>query len=264
MLRTVGWLAALCLPALILVGPALAQKEPDKDKAKEPDKEKKDKDKEADKEKKDKDKAKDKDPDVKEKATQWVTKGKVTGKVTAVYEDKRKLRIQVQVPTLDAGQVQAMANAQAAYSQAAARRDGNGMRSAQQQLQQAQARLYKMENKDFEIQAIDEVIVRTMTPKAEFDEKGRPKKLTREELKEAKGEGELAKMAGYKAEFGDLQTEQVIQVTLVRKKGAPAPKPKIVMPKKGKGKDLDADLEALAEDATPQVSLIMIVATPMK
>ena len=73
MLRTVAWLAALCVPALLLVGPAFAQKEKDKDK--------------------------DKDLD-KEKATQWVKVTAIQGKVTAVYEDKRKLRVQIQVPTL--------------------------------------------------------------------------------------------------------------------------------------------------------------------
>jgi hypothetical protein len=233
MLRTVAWLAALCVPALLLVGPAFAQKEKDKDK--------------------------DKDVD-KEKATQWVTAGKVRGKVTAVYEDKRKLRIQIAVPKLDPNQVQAVARAQQAYSQAQAKRDANGMRNASMQLQQAQARMYTTENKDVEVQAIDDVVVRMAQPKADFDDKGKPKKYTKEELKEAKGEGALAKLPGYKAEFGDVQTEQVIQITIVRKKGAPTPKPKVT-PKKGKGKDAD-DVDVLAEDTTPQVSMIMILAQP--
>jgi hypothetical protein len=220
MLRTVGWMAALSLPALLLVAPAFA----------------------ADKEK---DKDKDKDPD-KEKA-----------------ESNRKLRLQVQIPTLDVGQVQAYQRAQQSYNQAQARRDWNGMRSAQQQMQQAQAKLYKMTNKDVDVQAIDDVVVRVLTPKLEYDDKGRPKKLTKEELKEAKGEGELAKMPGYKAEFSDVQTDQYVQITIVRKKGAPVQKIKAPPVKKGKGKDMDADLDALAEDNTPQVSFIMIVQQPM-
>src|SRR5262245_4813717 len=149
MLRTVGWMAALSLPALILIGPALAQKDKDKDK--------------------------DKDP---EKATQWVTVGKVNAKVMAAYEDKRKLRVQVSVPKLDAGQVQALNNAKAAYAQAQANRDLNGMRSASQQMAQAQARLYTTENKDLDVQATDDVIVRNAKPREEFDDKGRIKKLT--------------------------------------------------------------------------------------
>jgi hypothetical protein len=239
MLRTVGWMAVLCLPVLLLAGPALAQKE--KDAAAQ------------------KDKDKDKDPD-KEKATQWVTVGKVVAKVAAVYEDKRKLRLQVPVPEIDMGQLQALNNAKAALARA---RDVNAARSAQQQIQQAQAKLYKITYKDVDVQAIDDVIVRMKTPRLEYDDKGRPKKLTKEELKEAKGEGELAKLDGYKAEFSDLQTEQIIQVTVVRKKGAPAPKPKAPAVKKGKGKDMDADIDALADEKTPQVSFIMIVQQPM-
>jgi hypothetical protein len=231
MLRTVGWMAVLCLPVLLLAGPALAQKEKDKDK----------------------------DPD-KEKATQWVKLGKVVAKVSAVYEDKRKLRLQVPIQEIDPGQLQALVNAKAALARA---RDVNAARSAQQQIQQAQARLYKTTYKDVEVQAIDDVVVRLATPKLEYDDKGRPKKLTKEELKEAKGEGELAKLPGYKAEFSDIQTDQIVQITVVRKKGAPAPKPKAPPVKKGKGKDMDADIDALAEDTTPQVSFILIAQQPM-
>jgi len=231
MLRSLGWLAALCLPVLWLVGPVLAFADKEKEK-----------DKDAEKEK-------------------WVTVTKIQAKVSAVYEDKRKLRIQITVPKLDLNQVQALANARAAMAQA---RDVNALRQAQQQMAQAQARLYTTENKDLDVQAIDDVVVRSLHPRQEFDDKGRLKKLTKEELKEAKGEGELAKLPGYKAEFSDVQTEQIVQLTVVRKKNSPAPKAK---PKpvgiKGKGKDMDADLDALAEDSTPQVSFIMIVATPM-
>src|SRR3954447_5449820 len=197
MLRTVAWLAALCVPALLLVGPAFAQKEKDKDK--------------------------DKDLD-KEKATQWVKVTTIRGKVTAVYEDKRKLRVQIQVPTL-----------------------------------QPNGRTYKieMQAKDVEVQAIHDVVVRMSYPKPDFDDKGRPKKYTKAELKELKGD---SKLPGYKAEFGDVQTEQIVQITIVRKKGASTAKPKVA-PRKGKGKDKD-DIDALAEDATPQVSVIMIVAQP--
>jgi hypothetical protein len=194
-------------------------------------------------------------------ATQWVTVTKVAGKVSAVYEDKRKLRISVAVPKLDAGQVNALMQAKLSYANAQARRDYNGMAQASNQMQQAQARLYTTENKDVEVQGIDDVVVRLNQPKPDFDDKGRPKKLTKEELKEAKGD---PKLPGYKAEFSDIQTEQVVQITVVRKRNAPAPKapPKAPVKKgKGKGKDMD-DLDVLAEDTTPQVSMILIVALP--
>src|SRR3954468_16988025 len=109
MLRTVGWMAALSVLALLLSGPVAAQNEKAKDKAK------------------DKDKDKDKDVDKDSTATQWVTVTKVAGKVSAVYEDKRKLRISVPFPKLDAGQVNALMQAKQSYAQAQARRDYNGM-----------------------------------------------------------------------------------------------------------------------------------------
>src|SRR5690349_17484830 len=111
MLRSVGWLAALCIPALLLAGPALAQKEKDKDKDKDPDKDK----------------------------THWVKVATIQGKVTAVYEDKRKLRVQIQVPTLQP--------------------NGRSYRIA-------------MQAKDVEVQATDDVVVRLSYPKPDFDDKG--------------------------------------------------------------------------------------------
>jgi hypothetical protein len=198
MLRTVGWLAALCIPALLLVGPAHAQKEKDKDK--DPDKDK----------------------------TQWVKVAAIQGKVTAVYEDKRKLRVQIQVPTL-----------------------------------QPYGRSYKiaMQAKDVEVQAIDDVVVRLSYPKPDFDDKGRPKKYTKAELKELKGD---SKLPGYKAEFGDVQTDQIVSLTIVRRKGVSAVPKKKATPRKGKGKDNDADLDVLAEDTTPQVGHIMVLIQPTK
>src|SRR5262245_13341303 len=118
----IAWVAALSLPALLLTGSAVAQKKDDKDKDK------------------DSDKAKD----------VWIKAGVVAGKVTAVYEDKRKLRVSVPVPKLNPTAVTNLQNAQTAYAQAVARRDANAMRSAQQQQMQAQRDLYRMENQDIE------------------------------------------------------------------------------------------------------------------
>src|SRR5262249_40648865 len=112
--------------------------------------------------------------------------------------------------------------------------------SAQRALAQAQASLYTMQSQDIELEALDDVVVRRARPPEEFDDKGRIKKLTRAELKELKGD---PKQPGYKAEFSDVQTEQYIQVTLVRKKGTAvkAPRPK-------RGKDKDADIDVLADN----------------
>src|SRR5438105_4531354 len=64
------------------------------------------------------------------------------------------------------------------------------------------------------------------------------------------------KLPGFMAEFSDVQQDQLIQVSLVRKKDAPKV---VVKPKKGK--DKDADLDPLA-DNLPQVSMIVILREP--
>jgi hypothetical protein len=209
--------------------------------------------------KKDADKDKDKDADKPAKASdQWVKAGVVSGKVMAVYEDKRKLRIQVVIPymKLNPGALNSMQQAQLSMARATTIQ---ARLQAQMQMQQAQATLYTVDKvtKEVEVQALDEVVVRTARPREQFDEKGRVKKFTKAEMKELKGPD--PKVPGYKAEFGDVTADQVLQCTIVRKKGAPAPKaPKV---KVKKGKDAEDLGDALADD-TPTVSMIMIVAEP--
>src|SRR5262249_16840460 len=60
-------------------------------------------------------------------------------------------------------------------------------------------------------------------PPLMFDDKGKPRKPTAEELKKLKGTD--PKLKGYKAELGDLKAGQVVVVTLAKAK-ASAPKAK--------------------------------------
>jgi hypothetical protein len=230
----IRWVAALAVPAMLLAGPsAWAQKKkpnPDKDK----------------------------DADAPaEKAEKMIRAGVLVGKVAAVYEDKRKIRLQVVVPKLNPGAINSIAQAQMQMARA---RSVVAMIQAQQALARAQASLYTAGHQDVELQVLDDVVVRTARPREEFDEKGKVKKLTRAELKELKGPD--PKLPGFKAEFGDVSADQFIQVTLVRKKPTgPAPKP---VPRKGK-KAKDGDAEAAADllaDHLPQVSMIMILLDP--
>ncbi len=227
MRRTIRWIAALALPVLLLTGSLVeAQKKPNAEK------------------------------DLDKSTEKMVKAGMVNGKIMAVYEDKKKIRIQVSYPTLDPAGAQRMYNARAAIAQA---RDANAMRSAQNSLAEAQRTMYKYENKDIEIQAADDVVVRMLRPKEDFDDKGRPKKYTKKEKEELKGPDK--KLPGYNADFGDLTTDQLVQVSLVRKKGMPAvaKKPK----RKGKDKDEAAEADLLA-DYAPQASLIVIVREPFQ
>jgi hypothetical protein len=192
--------------------------------------------------------------------------GQLAGKVLTVVESKKSLRLQVtlQYPKLNPGALNSLIQAQASMQQAALNRDPNGraqgILSAQRQMLQAQATLYTMETKtkDVELQTIDDVKVRLAQPPEMFDEKGKPKKYTAKELKELRGPD--PKLPGYNAEFSDLHEGQIVTVTLVKKKDAPAklpPRKPIKDPKEAK--DIDADL--LLENL-PQISVILIVADP--
>jgi hypothetical protein len=221
---TIRWIAALALPVMLLTGSLVdAQKKPNPDKDLDKDK--------------------------------MVKAGTVMGKVMNVYEDKKKVRIQVTIQVLDPAGVQRLAQAKLEMARAG---DANAYRNAQNSLLQAQRSLYKNETKEVEVQAADDVVVRMARPKEDFDEKGRLKKYTKKELEELRGTDK--KLPGYKADFGDITTDQIIQISLVRKKGSPVvPK----LPKKGKGKDADdaAVADLIAENA-PQASLIVIVREP--
>jgi len=237
MRKAIGWVAALALPAMLLTSPlAGAQRKPG-----------------------------DNDKDLDKNTDKTVKAGQVFGKVMAVYEDKRKIRIQVtfHIPKLNTGAVQQLRDAQVRLVQAQGNRDLNAIRQAQIDIARAQATLYTSEKKtqDVELQAIDDVVVRTRHPRDAFDEKGKPKKFTKKELAELKGPD--PKLPGYKAEFGDLSADQYVQVYMVKKKST-GPAPKIVIPKgKAKGKDIDVDaIKDLLDEKTPQISMIVIVADP--
>jgi hypothetical protein len=208
-------------------------------------------------------KKKDLDKDVdkeKEKGTttaKMVKAGQLVGKIVGVYESKKAIRLQVAylVPKLNIGALNAYQQAQLRYQQALLKRDAGGARNAQVQMMQQQRNLYNYERKtkDYELTAIDDVVVRLSKPPEQFDEKGKVKRLTRKELKELKGD---PKLPGYKAEFGDVQQDQMVQVNLVKKKDAPRPRPK----KKKKGEDAD-EPDPLA-DHMPKVSMILILQQP--
>ncbi len=64
--------------------------------------------------------------------------------------------------------------------------------------------------------------VRTLTPPEQFDDKGNIKKLTREELKAAKGDDPAEKkLAGFRSDIAEVQVGDVVQVRLAthRKNG---------------------------------------------
>jgi hypothetical protein len=203
--------------------------------------------------------------------------GLLVGRITNIYEESKKIRVQISVPVmrLDEGAAINLINARNEVVQAQLAmqlaRDPNGIFQARQHLAQAQLRLAQaqatlyrpeMVTHDLEVQPTDEVIVRRTQPPQTFDDKGRlKKKYTKAELKELRGDD--PKLPGYTAEFGDLQNDQIIRLTLVRKKGEkPAPAPKVKLPKKGQPpEEMDPAADLLGK--LPQVSMIEILAEPL-
>jgi hypothetical protein len=187
-----------------------------------------------------------KDADKNPNTEHYVKAGEITCKIVAVYESKKSLRLQV--PTLNEGAVRAYAQAEQQYLQALRQRNQGSAASALQNMARQEANMVTLGPKEVEVQTTDEVKVRLLNPPVAFDDKGKIKKYSAKELKELKGND--PKLPGYNGEFSDLQTGQIVKLTLVRKKGDPAPKP---TGKKGK----DAELE-LVKDELPPISVILV------
>lgn len=75
----------------------------------------------------------------------------------------------------------------------------------------------KME--DIELLLKDDVKIRQANPPEAFDDKGRPKKYNPKELKELKGDD--LKSPGYPADFSDLTSQSIVNVTLMQKPQKP-------------------------------------------
>jgi hypothetical protein len=183
-----------------------------------------------------------------------VKAGQVSGKVLAVIESKKSLRVQLQFQYIDVNQgaLNAITQAQVRLQAAIASRNLAEAANQQAYIAQQQANLYVAKNvtKDVEIATSENVKVRLANPPPKFDDKGKLVKHTAAELKALKGEGNLP---GYSGEFSDIANEQIVAITLVRKKGEPT------RPVKPKGKDADADL---LQDNLPQASMIVVVFDP--
>jgi len=100
--------------------------------------------------------------------------------------------------------------------------------------------------KDQDLQADDKTKVRILQFPTEYDDKGKPKKYTKAELKTLKGPD--ASLPGYKADFDQLQVGQLVTVYLAKQKQD-----------KNKAKTDDVDPDQIR----PRAALILIVADPV-
>jgi hypothetical protein len=241
----------ICLTGLAMLGVfALPLFAADDVKAPEPDNKAAKKDDAKDKKTDDK-----KADDKKDEHKDWVPAGKMNGELVNVDESKKTLKVKLttEVRTLNQGEAQALTQAEGDYARAVAQKNAQAANQALQNIATHQRNLYKFEKKtqEVEVPTLDDVKVRIPAPAVVFDDDGKIKKPTAEELKKLKGDPSLP---GYPGEFSGLHAGQFVTITLMRKKDAKPPAPERPNPAGGKPAELD-----LTGDYVPHASMILIV-----
>jgi hypothetical protein len=185
--------------------------------------------------------------DKKEAADKMITAGEITGKLLNVEPNKKAftLQVPVKIAVPNPGAMQQMMNLQMQLSRPMAPAQRMQLLMQMQQ-QQASLVQIKEEFQSVDIDSADDLKVRVPNPPVEFDEKGKPKVYTKAQLKEMKGD---PKLPGYQADFDSLHPDQIVTVTLVKKKETPKPKK-------------DADKDPLEAENKPVASMIIIQMEP--
>ncbi len=146
------------------------------------------------------------------------------GQVLSMDESKKTLRLRIEVPKLNEGAVQGLAQAQQELVQAYTKplqQQAQAVAAAQRKILENQAKLITKTTADIDLGTTEDLVVRMKDPPPKFDDKGKPARYSAKELAELKGE---SKLPGYKAEWADLRTNQLLQVVLVQKRNLPKPK----------------------------------------
>jgi hypothetical protein len=155
---------------------------------------------------------------VEKKAKEKLPRGEViVGRLVAIQNKEHYLTVSVtkKIAQQNAQAAQNIANYQ---QQLVGNKDINSIRSIRIEIAKNQANLvtYKDETKRLEISLPDEVKIRTMILPVEYDDKGKPRKLTSKELKELKGSD--SSLPGYTADLESLKPDQELRVHLVKQK----------------------------------------------
>jgi hypothetical protein len=127
----------------------------------------------------------------------------------------------------------------------------------QLEIEKATANLYK--DQKIELDAPEEMKVRTMLLPVEFDDKGKPRRLTEKEKRELKGPD--SSLPGYTADFDSLKPDETVEVYLAK----PLSKSKTTANRRAQDvaeeKDKDADN---AESTRLKIAMIVIRAEAKK
>ena len=182
------------------------------------------------------------------------------GKLAKIDSDKRLLTVEVpyKAAKQDAQAVQNLYNLQRQMVEAQLQRNPaerlKQVSRIQMDIDKATANLYKDQPLKIELDAPDNMKVRTMILPVEFDDKGKPRKPTDKEKKELKGPDPT--LPGYTADWDSLKADQTVEVRLAKK------------PSKPKDKDQDKDKHKKDEDKTeitrPEVAMLVILAEAKK
>jgi hypothetical protein len=187
------------------------------------------------------------------------------GKLVKVDADQRHLTVEVTYKSLkqDPQAVQHLANLQLQMVEAQRHRNPvdrlTQTNRIQLEIEKATRNLYKDQTQKIELDAPEDMKVRTMLLALEFDDKGKPRKLTEKEKRERKGPDPT--LPGYMADFDSLKPDQTVEVYLAKQ---PA-KSKVTLNRRSQNvaeeKDKDADN---TESTRPKIAMIVIRAEAQK
>jgi hypothetical protein len=183
------------------------------------------------------------------------------GKLVKIDADKRILTVEGKVPKQDPQTAQHLANLQRQLIDAQRHRNPldrvTQSNRIQLEIEKATANLYK--DQKIELDAPEEMKVRTMLLPVEFDDKGKPRRLTEKEKRELKGPD--SSLPGYTADFDSLKPDETVEVYLAK----PLSKSKTTANRRAQDvaeeKDKDADN---AESTRLKIAMIVIRAEAKK
>ena len=186
----------------------------------------------------------------KKQADKLIKSGKAfIGKLVKIDGDKRVLTVEVTYTTTkqDPQTAQNLANLQLRMVEAQRNRNRSQLNQIAIDIERATRNLYKTATQKIELDAPEDMKVRTKLLPVELDDKGKPRKLTEKEKRELKGPDPT--LPGYTGDFDSLKSDQTVEVFLAKQ------------PPKSKAKDKDADN---AESTRPRIAMIVILAEAQK
>ncbi len=190
---------------------------------------------------------KDKPKDTKAAVEKMHIAGEITGKLTIWGSSDKGFTVQVPVTyyVVNDGEYRAMVSDQAKLATMNPR-DVQGRINTMNAIAQHEAKLYtkKTENVNVDFTPAAEMKVRILDP-VEYDDKGKPRKLTAKEKADRKGPDK--KLPGYTADAADVKQDMIVTVYIEKKKPAKTKK--------------DKDDKSLT-DTKPEALMLLIVADP--